>query len=125
MGLETKVVVLTNISQNLLLFLYSKCLCVLYTPVDEHFGIIPIEAQSYQCLVLAQNSGGPLETVGPESGFLLPNDASEWMKKMEWVIDTPKLVNTMKSKGPEHVHKKFSFKVFAKVWQKTVNELVK
>ena len=125
LGLTDNVVVLTNIPQGLLLFLYSKCLCVLYTPVNEHFGIIPIEAQSYKCLVLAQNSGGPLETVGKQSGFLLPNDASEWTRQMDWVFHNPQVVDKMKAKGPDHVEQKFSFRVFAKVWEKTVKDLVK
>ncbi|CAG8757589.1 8653_t:CDS:1, partial [Cetraspora pellucida] len=44
-------------------YLLSKSLCLLYTPSNEHFGIVPIEAM-YACLpVIACNSGGPRETV--------------------------------------------------------------
>lgn len=124
-GMTGKVIILPNISQDLLLFLYSKCLCVLYTPVNEHFGIIPIEAQSYGCVVLAQNSGGPLETVGESSGFVLPDRVEDWSNKMSWVLNNKEKVDQMKKKGPLHVESKFSFKVFADVWAKTVQSLVK
>lgn len=124
LGLREKVVVLPNIAQKLLLFLYSRCLAVLYTPVNEHFGIIPIEAQSYNCLVLAQNTGGPLETVGRESGFNLPDDPEAWAGQMRWVLENPKGVEQMRAKGPEHVERNFSFKVFQGAWARTVAVLV-
>ncbi|WVR04558.1 hypothetical protein IAU60_001565 [Kwoniella sp. DSM 27419] len=37
--------------------------CLLYTPANEHFGIVPIEAMSCGLPVLAANSGGPTETI--------------------------------------------------------------
>ncbi|KAG8373612.1 hypothetical protein BUALT_Bualt11G0042400 [Buddleja alternifolia] len=37
--------------------LLSECLCVLYTPKDEHFGIVPIEAMAAHKPVIACNSG--------------------------------------------------------------------
>ncbi|KAK8647813.1 hypothetical protein V6N13_121540 [Hibiscus sabdariffa] len=38
--------------------LLSQCLCVLYTPTDEHFGIVPLEAMAANKPVIACNSGG-------------------------------------------------------------------
>ncbi|KAH6764742.1 UDP-Glycosyltransferase superfamily protein [Perilla frutescens var. frutescens] len=38
--------------------LLSQCLCVLYTPKDEHFGIVPIEAMAAHKPVIACNSVG-------------------------------------------------------------------
>lgn len=124
LGLEDKVVVLPNISQKLLLFLYSRCLCVLYTPVNEHFGIIPIEAQSYNCVVLASNTGGPLETVGKESGFNLPDAPAAWAEKMEWVMDNEEAVGKMREEGPRHVERNFSFKVFQGEWSRAARSLL-
>ncbi|KAF2561976.1 hypothetical protein F2Q70_00016431 [Brassica cretica] len=43
--------------------LLSSCLCLLYTPTDEHFGIVPLEAMVAYKPVIACNSGGPMETV--------------------------------------------------------------
>ena len=52
--------------------LLSSALCVLYTPDNEHFGIVPIEAMYVGAPVVAVASGGPLETVKHgETGFLV------------------------------------------------------
>lgn len=44
------------------LLLYHCC-GVLYTPQNEHFGIVPLEAMYMRRPVIATNTGGPLETV--------------------------------------------------------------
>lgn len=56
--------------------LLARCLCVLYTPEDEHFGIVPLEAMVAGKPVLACNSGGPVESiVDGVTGFLCAPDA--------------------------------------------------
>ena len=42
--------------------LAASC-AVVYTPTDEHFGIVPLEAMAAGRPVLACNSGGPRESV--------------------------------------------------------------
>ena len=48
------------------IFLLTSATCLLYTPSNEHFGIVPIEAMFMKLPVIACNSGGPLETVEHE-----------------------------------------------------------
>lgn len=43
--------------------LYRQCDSTLYTPPNEHFGIVPIEALEQRRPVIVINSGGPAETV--------------------------------------------------------------
>lgn len=43
--------------------LYRECDTVLYTPPNEHFGIVPVEALEQRRPVIVCNSGGPAETV--------------------------------------------------------------
>lgn len=43
--------------------LLAACVAVVYTPPNEHFGIVPLEAMAHRCPVIACNSGGPCETV--------------------------------------------------------------
>lgn len=44
-------------------WLYKRSALVVYTPANEHFGIVPLEAMYLQKPVLAANNGGPVETV--------------------------------------------------------------
>jgi alpha-1,3/alpha-1,6-mannosyltransferase len=43
--------------------LYNQCDSVIYTPPNEHFGIVPIEALEQRRPVIVIDSGGPSETV--------------------------------------------------------------
>uniref|UniRef100_A0AC34QP09 Glycosyl transferase family 1 domain-containing protein n=1 Tax=Panagrolaimus sp. JU765 TaxID=591449 RepID=A0AC34QP09_9BILA len=43
--------------------LYRECDSALYTPPNEHFGIVPIEALEQRRPVIVIDSGGPAETV--------------------------------------------------------------
>lgn len=56
---------------------------LLYTPANEHFGIVPVEAMGCGVPVLACNSGGPTESILEEprserTGWLRPPDAQIW-----------------------------------------------
>ncbi len=56
---------------------------LLYTPANEHFGIVPVEAMWLGCVVIACNSGGPLESiVDGQTGFLREPKADIWAEMM-------------------------------------------
>jgi len=55
----------------------TKILC--YTPENEHFGIVPVEAMYMGCTVIACNSGGPLESIANEkTGYLIEPSEEKW-----------------------------------------------
>ncbi|WWC86987.1 uncharacterized protein L201_001868 [Kwoniella dendrophila CBS 6074] len=67
---------------------------LLYTPSNEHFGIVPIEAMSCGLPVLAVNSGGPTETIidfkqSPEvgTGLLVSPNEDEWSKSLAFLYN--------------------------------------
>ena len=71
LGISSEVVFLPSINSEEKRDLLARCLCVLYTPEDEHFGIVPLEAMAAGKPVLACNSGGPMESiVDGVTGFL-------------------------------------------------------
>ncbi|KAJ9106347.1 hypothetical protein QFC21_001493 [Naganishia friedmannii] len=61
----TDVLFLLNFTTNQrsYLLLSPNTLGLLYTPQNEHFGIVPVEAMACGLPVLAVNNGGPTETV--------------------------------------------------------------
>ncbi|XP_031556306.1 alpha-1,3/1,6-mannosyltransferase ALG2-like [Actinia tenebrosa] len=99
-------------SQKLALLKCSSCL--IYTPSNEHFGLVPIEAMYAERPVIAVNSGGPLETISNnETGFLCNPDAESFANAMEKFVKDKSLSEKLGNAGRPHVMSKFSFDVFA------------
>lgn len=62
-------------------------LALLYTPTNEHFGIVPVEAMACGKLVLATNTGGPVESIKDgETGYLLASDPLKWSQRMKILL---------------------------------------
>ncbi|KAM0330638.1 hypothetical protein ACHAQA_003588 [Verticillium albo-atrum] len=61
---------------------------LVYTPANEHFGIVPLEAMRARIPVLAANTGGPTETVvdGTTGWLRDPEDVQAWTAVMESVL---------------------------------------
>lgn len=61
---------------------------LVYTPSNEHFGIVPLEAMLAGTPVLAANTGGPLETVvdGLTGWLCPPDDVEAWTVVMDKVL---------------------------------------
>src|SRR5262249_54716699 len=54
-------------------YLLRTCAMLLYTPDQEHFGIVPVEAMYARVPVVAVNSGGPTESIlDGATGYLVP-----------------------------------------------------
>ncbi|XP_073125430.1 uncharacterized protein [Henckelia pumila] len=93
--------------------LLSQCLCVIYTPKDEHFGIVPLEAMAAHKPVIACNSGGPVETIkNGVTGFLCDPTPQEFSLAMANFIRNPQMSETMGSDARKHVVQSFSTKIF-------------
>ena len=80
--------------------LLAGCHCVLYTPTNEHFGIVPLEAM-YACKpVIATNSGGPTETiVNGKTGYLREPDADSFAEAMADCVRNPEKCKNLGLEG--------------------------
>jgi len=98
-------------------------LCLLYTPHNEHFGIVPLEAALLETVVIACNSGGPLETiVDGVTGFLREPIPEDWAKVMLELLDSPERAMNMGLEARKRVINLFSQEHFINSLE---NEMVK
>lgn len=85
---------------------------LVYTPSNEHFGIVPLEAMLAGVPVLAANTGGPLETVvDGKTGWLCPpEDVEKWAAVMDKVLHklSDQDVRAIGRAGTERVRREFS-----------------
>ncbi|KAF5478546.1 hypothetical protein F2P56_005096 [Juglans regia] len=93
--------------------LLSQCLCVIYTPKDEHFGIVPLEAMAAHKPVIACNSGGPVETIKDgETGYLCDPTPQQFSSAMAKLVQDPQIAKIMGKEARRHVTESFSTKMF-------------
>ncbi|KAG0645894.1 GDP-Man:Man(2) c(2)-PP-Dol alpha-1 [Hyphodiscus hymeniophilus] len=85
---------------------------LIYTPSNEHFGIVPLEAMLEGVPVLAANTGGPLETVvdGKTGWHCPPDDVEKWTAVMNKVLHemSEKELEAIGRAGRERVKEEFS-----------------
>lgn len=94
--------------------LLRNSLCVLYTPENEHFGIVPTEAMYTERPIIACNSGGPKESVlDGKTGYLIEQDENKWAEKMAYLADHPELIGSMGKQGKVNVVSRFGLQAFA------------
>lgn len=108
---EINVLFLPSISQEIKSKLLDNCLGLIYTPSDEHFGIVPIEAMARGLPVIAINSGGPKETIkSNKTGFLCDSNPLDISKSIDQLIIKGK--KEMGVAGKKRVQELFSLRVF-------------
>ena len=67
--------------------LYARCLAVYYAPVDEDYGMVPLEAfLSEKPVLTTTDAGGPLEVVSDGStGLVVTPDVAEIARALAWL----------------------------------------
>ncbi|XP_057522821.1 uncharacterized protein LOC130802775 [Amaranthus tricolor] len=125
-GVADRVNFITSCSTSERNTLLSECLCLLYTPQDEHFGIVPLEAMAAYKPVIACNSGGPTETVKHEvTGFLCDPTPQGFSLAMGKFIQDPDLAQRMGECARQHVVESFSNKVFGQYLNQYIVDIVR
>jgi glycosyltransferase involved in cell wall biosynthesis len=99
----------TSIGENERIALFKRASAVIYTPENEHFGIVPLEAMKFGTPVIACNSGGPCETVvDGTTGFLCESNADHFASAIRRFIDDPSLSERLGAAGRLRVHERFT-----------------
>ena len=81
---DVDVLFLLSVPQELKTRLLQSASILVYTPTNEHFGIVPLEAMLAGVPVLATNTGGPLETIydGRTGWLRSPSKVDQWTDVM-------------------------------------------
>lgn len=101
---------------------------LIYTPTNEHFGIVPVEAMQHGVPVLAANTGGPLETVlDGKTGWLRDvKSVSAWTEVMGRVIDDANAaeMSVMGQRGKQRVETEFSRSKMSQRFEDEIEEMI-
>lgn len=100
MHLNDRVIFLKSPSEAVKISLLRHCLCVIYTPSNEHFGIVPLEAMYCGKPVVATDSGGPKETIQHlYNGFLCKPEPKSFAKAVTQLLETKEIAEKFGKQG--------------------------
>lgn len=112
-NLSDRVVFLKSPSDVAKITLLRHCSCLLYTPANEHFGIVPLEAMYCGKPVVAVNSGGPTETiVDGHNGYLRSAEPKEFADAVKQLLDSDERTKLFGKQGRKRFDDIFSFAAF-------------
>ncbi len=115
--------VLGSVSDRRYRELLSRATAVLYPPMNEDYGLVPLEGMASGKPVIAVNEGGPKDTVvDGETGFLV-NSESEMAERMLYVSEHD--MSKMGRSGMRRVRERYSWKRFFKVFDDRVRNVAK
>ncbi|KAG0295489.1 Alpha-1,3-mannosyltransferase-like protein [Dissophora globulifera] len=111
---NVQVLFLQSISDVQKLYLLQSARALLYTPTNEHFGIVPVEAMYMKCPVVAVNSGGPTESIQHAvTGYLCPAKEEVWADTLkELLVKSDQELKVMGQAGHDRVVSLFSLNAF-------------
>ena len=121
--INEKFIIFTGfISEKELPYFYSSSSILLYTSIDEAFGLPPIESMACETPVIAF-SGGPSSTISNnKTGYLIKNkNILEFSEKVNYLLNNPQIANEMGKEGLKSVKEKFSWKITMNKIDKIIN----
>lgn len=114
---------ITSVSEEQLKELYSKCLATVYMPLDEDFGLVPLESMAAGKPCIASNEGGCRETIiHGKTGLLINATELDLIN----TIKNFKINNASRMKiNCINQAKKFDLNIELKLWKKELEGLQK
>lgn len=92
--------------------LYGNAYAILFSPINEDFGMVPLEGFMAEKPCIAVNEGGPKETVEDGKDGFLVNSPEEMADRMLYLSERPDLNEKMGKTGKKKLSGKFSEKRF-------------
>ena len=126
LGIEGQVSLVRSPSDAERRALLARAACVIYTPLAEHFGLVPLEAMAAARPVIAVNRGGPTETiVHGETGWLADPRPEAFADALAAVLRDAGAARRMGEAGWAHVRRHFSRRAFGDRLESSLRALVR
>ncbi|MGC8568016.1 MAG: glycosyltransferase family 4 protein [Candidatus Micrarchaeia archaeon] len=117
--------IVSNVDNKALYAFYSKATAVLYTPINEDFGLAPLEGMASSKVVISVNEGGPKETIQNGVNGYLVGSVEEMAEKMKYVVEHPAVAGQIGKRARAFVEKNYSWEVFFKKFDKYLEKVSK
>ena len=115
--------IVANASDEMLKKLYSRSTAVLYTPINEDYGLVPLEGMASSKPVVSVNEGGPKETIeNGKTGFLV-GSASDMANTMRLLADNPSISEKIGKTARKSVIAEHSWKEFFRTFDKELRKV--
>lgn len=116
--------ILINVSEQKMRELYGNAYCILFTPIDEDFGMVPLEGFMAQKPCIAVKEGGPKEIItNGKNGFLI-SSIDEMAEKMQYLVENPNINEKMGREGWKKIGKEFSERKFFSKLRKIFRQIL-
>jgi len=113
MKLDKRVIFFKSPSDTIKISLLRYCLCLVYTPSFEHFGIVPLEAMYCGKPVVAVNNGGPKETIeNDHNGYLRNAEPEDFADAIKQLVEVEGKADLFGKHGKKRFNDIFSFGAF-------------
>ncbi len=117
--------IFTDVPEKRLIELYSRSTAVLYSPINEDMGVVPLQAMASGKVIISVNEGGPRYTVtNRKTGFLVNNE-SEMASRMAEIVDNVSLREKIANAGLHEAKTKFSWDAFLKRYDASIKKTLK
>lgn len=114
-----------GISDDQLLEHYNQALALVFVPLMEPLGLVPLEAMSCQTPVIGVKEGGLRETIiDGQTGILVDRKIKSCSKALQTLINDPKLAKQLGKQAREHVCKNWDWTVCVDRLEKSLEELI-
>ncbi|GBG67869.1 hypothetical protein CBR_g988 [Chara braunii] len=125
LGISERVLFVPSFTAEQKAALLAACIGVIYTPENEHFGIVPLEAMAARRPVIACNSGGPRESIHQAStGFLCDPTPPSFAACMDLLMGSLDRAAIMGASARRHVETSFSRRAFGDQLQAILMQIV-
>lgn len=99
LGVEDRVFFLSGLSNYDLSLVLARACAFLFSPVNEPFGIVVLEAMAAGIPIIAVDQGGYIEACHPDYAFLLPPFPAAFAEKITYLQQHPDIARDMGTKG--------------------------